>query len=123
MGIGTAFQLVDDMLDLSQDEETLGKPSCGDIVEGKMTLPILYLREALDAESQARLDAMPGNEITNDDRAWVRHSLTETGALSRTEALAKRYISNALIALNTLPESAYRDSMAGLAEFVVDREF
>src|SRR5690606_5296096 len=79
MGIGTAFQIADDLLDLEQDEETLGKPSCGDVVEGKTTVPIVYLREQLGADENARLDAMRHADITDADRAWIRQRLRETG--------------------------------------------
>lgn len=123
MGVGTAFQLVDDLLDLAQDESTLGKPSCGDLVEGKMTLPILYMREALAPDDAQRIHAMAGAAITDADRQWVREQLRATGALDRTESLAHQYVADALRALESLPSSRYTESMAGLAEFVIEREF
>lgn len=123
MGIGTAFQLVDDMLDLTQDEATLGKPACGDLIEGKMTLPILYMREAMDAAPVARLDAMAGAELTELDRQWVRETVRATGALQRTEELARDYVARASRALDHLPPSVYTSSMAGIADFIIERDF
>lgn len=121
MGLGTAFQLIDDVLDLEQDEATLGKPACGDIVEGKATLPILYLREALDAEDRVRLAAMTGAALSRDDREWVAAMLKSTGAQERTEALARKYVDQAISALEALPRSVYTEAMAGIAEFVMVR--
>jgi octaprenyl-diphosphate synthase len=121
MAIGIAFQLVDDALDLSQDRETLGKPAFGDIVEGKRTLPILYMREALDAEGAARLDALRGKPLSASDQAWVGEMFESTGARERTEAMAREYVDEARAALAALPPSIYRDSMHGLAEFVLVR--
>jgi len=121
MGIGIAFQLVDDLLDLSQDRETLGKPAFNDIVEGKRTLPLILIREGLDANGVARLDALPGNPLSEADGVWVADLLESTGARERTEAIAREYADEARAALTALPPSIFRDSMQGLTEFVLIR--
>jgi geranylgeranyl pyrophosphate synthase len=122
MGVGTGFQLADDLLDLDQDEETLGKPSCGDLIEGKMTLPILYLREAMQAIEVARLDAFVGNAMTAEDRAWVRRKLGETGAREKTELLAREFVNRGKAALEAIPASSESEAMLGIAEFVLLRD-
>lgn len=122
MGLGAAFQLVDDLLDLEQDEATLGKPSCGDLVEGKVTLPILYMKQAFSAEDVRRVDAMAGARLNDSDRAWVREKLIASGARDKTDALARDYIAKARAALEGFPANSYVDSMLGLAEFVVLRD-
>lgn len=121
LGFGIAFQLADDLLDLSQSEERLGKPSCGDIVEGKTTLPILFMREGMSADEVARLDAMAGPDITDEDRAWIADALERTGARRRTDALARLHVDEARAALDTLPPSPYRDSMYRLLDFCLTR--
>lgn len=122
MGLGTAFQLIDDLLDLEQDEATLGKPSCGDIAEGKTTLPILYMKSGLPPDQAARLEALLGNDVTDDDRAWVREKLATSGARDKTDALARDYIAKARAALENLPGNTYSASMSGLADFVLVRD-
>lgn len=122
MGLGTAFQLIDDVLDLAQDEETLGKPSCGDIVEGKTTLPILYMKEELPGEDAHHIDAMAGQAVGDEDRIWIREKLHATGAFERTMTLAKSYLANARAALEALPANAYTESMLGIAEFALSRD-
>jgi len=119
--VGVAFQLVDDLLDIAQDEATLGKPSCGDIVGAKKTLPILFMREALDAADRDRFKKMAGHPIAEKDRHWVAAILESTGARARTEAIAREYADKARAALDFLPATPYRDSMLGLAEFVLVR--
>lgn len=121
LAFGVAFQLVDDLLDLSQDPATLGKPAFGDIVEGKKTLPILFMREGLDATSNERLDAMKGSNLSEADRHWVSEMLETTGARERTEQIAREYVEEARAAIASVPNSVYRDAMLGLAEFVVVR--
>jgi len=121
IALGIAFQIIDDLLDLTQPVSALGKPSCGDLVEGKNTLPILFLRQGAASGERERLDAMRDAEITDADRAWVTALLGRTGALGRTEAVARRYANQALAALEALPDSIFRTSMAGIVDFVLVR--
>lgn len=118
---GTAFQLIDDILDLSQDEATLGKPACGDLVEGKMTLPVFYMRESMSPSDAARLDGLRGMPLSDEDRRWACAMLECTGARVKAEAVAQSYAAKAQTALSTLPSSAYRDAMIDLAEFILIR--
>lgn len=121
LALGIAFQLIDDLLDLSQDKETLGKPAFGDITEGKRTLPLLFMREGLDKDGIARLDSLLGTHLTDGDRAWVTEILESTGAREKTESLAREYASEAQAALAGIPSSVYKASMLGLTEFVLVR--
>ena len=122
MAFGIAFQLVDDVLDITQRRDALGKPSCGDIVEGKKTLPILFMREGLGAEDCERLNKMIGHATSDDERAWIAQAAECSGATARTMALAREYVDSACNALVDVPSSAYKDSMLGLAEFVLVRD-
>ncbi len=121
ISLGIAFQLVDDMLDITQSTEQLGKPACGDIVEGKKTIPIMHLKHGLNGADLERLEAMRGADISDDDRAWVIGKAEETGAKNQAEALTRSYADDARRHLSKLPPSAYRDSMEGIVEFVMVR--
>lgn len=118
IGLGIAFQVIDDILDVTQTTAQLGKPSCGDVAEGKITLPIIYLREALQGADRARFDALRDTELSEDDRAWVLAQVQATGAGERADAVARQYTDGALQAILTLPSSPYRDSLEGMLEFV-----
>jgi len=121
IALGVAFQLIDDVLDIAKDQKSLGKPTCGDIVEGKKTLPILFMQEDLEPADVERLKRMKGHAISDDDRAWAATMLEQSQARARTEAMAREYIDNACAALESLPPSIYKESMLGLAEFVLIR--
>ena len=121
LAFGIAFQLVDDLLDLTRDEEALGKPAFGDIVEGKKTLPIIFLRESLEKADQSRLDRLKGAPLSDDDRLWVTEAIESSGAREQTESIVREYIDEARTALGFLPPSPCRESMLGLAEFVLVR--
>lgn len=123
LSLGIAFQLIDDVLDLAQDQQTLGKPSCGDIVEGKRTLPILFMREGLQADEAERLEGMLGRPLADEERTWAAGALERSGARERTEKLARSYADAAREALRPLPGSRFKESMLGLAEFVLVRGF
>jgi len=120
MGMGVAFQIADDVLDLVQDAQTLGKPSCGDLVEGKRTLPILCMREKLDEDGCARLDSFKGG-MTDADREWVHRMMETTGARLRSEQLALEYVAESRYSLEDFPPSPYREAMLHIADFVVTR--
>ena len=122
LAFGIAFQLIDDVLDLMQNPESLGKPSCGDIVEGKRTLPILFMRDAAAPADRDRLNQMIGRAISDQDRAWAAALMDQTGARAKTEATARAYADRARAALAPLTGSVYKDAMLGLVEFVLIRE-
>ncbi len=119
--LGVAFQLVDDLLDLTGTTDDLGKPSCGDIAEGKSTVPILYMRKAFSAAEKARLEGLRGNTLSEQDRQWVHDAVIQTGAVSKTQAVAKSYADQAMDALASIPNNPYHDSLKGLMDFVLDR--
>ena len=121
LAFGVAFQLIDDLLDLTRDEEALGKPAFGDIVEGKRTLPIIFLRESLDAAGRARFDRLKGKPLSDADRAWVTDAIESSGARDQTETIAREYLDEARACVAPLPATPYRDSLLGLAEFVLVR--
>jgi octaprenyl-diphosphate synthase len=97
--LGTAFQLIDDALDYSGDQATIGKQLGDDLAEGKPTLPLIHvMREGSPAEVEA-----------------------STGAIAYTSRLAKDEALQARAALDALPASAYRDALTGLADYAVSR--
>ena len=121
VALGIAFQIIDDVLDLSQESETLGKPTCGDVVEGKRTLPLLYLRQAISTDDIARIEAMKGHPIADEDREWVFSMLEQTGARERAESVAREYGDEARAAIESLRPGIYKDSMINLVDFVLSR--
>jgi octaprenyl-diphosphate synthase len=122
MDFGVAFQLIDDILDITQSQDALGKPSCGDIVEGKRTLPIIFARETASETDRNRLNSLLGAPITDDDRAWAAKLMESTGAQARTMELAREYVNKAKTDIDQFPASPYKDSMRGLAEFILVRD-
>ena len=119
--LGIAFQLVDDLLDVTQTSAQLGKPSCGDVEEGKQTLPLLALKKALDKEGLEHFERLHGADLSDEDRAWIMGAMESTGARDIAVARARAFGNDALEELDVLPPSVYRDSMEGIVEFVLVR--
>ena len=112
--IGRAFQLVDDLLDLTGDEN-MGKPRGGDVHEGKMTLPIIHALTMLHGVEREQLADILLN--FSDDR-WgeLVSLLSSAGSFDYSEQLIENHINRALIQLNKLPRSIARDLMSEVAK-------
>ena len=119
-GLGMAFQIVDDCMDLTMGHEALGKKAGLDLSKSDMTLPILYLFSSLDASrKEDLLNKMQnsGADLLEDIRALA----LETGAISRAMDRARVFAQEALAAAKELPASASRDSLAQLVDYCLDR--
>ena len=118
--LGMAFQLVDDALDYLGDEEALGKHVGDDLAEGKPTLPLLRVLRDGTSEAQARVRRAI-TEATDEELSAIVVDIHATGAIDQTLQLARQYADDAVAALEALPATAQRDTLAGLARFAVER--
>lgn len=119
--LGTAFQLIDDVLDYSGDEAQTGKHLGDDLAEGKPTLPLIHVLEHGTPEQAALVRGAietGGREAFSDVLAAVR----ATDALGRTRALAVAEAEKAKEALDELPSSIFKKSLLQLCDFAVARD-
>jgi len=120
--LGLAFQMVDDILDLTADERQLGKPVGNDLREGKMTLPAIYAYEASNPAARAALEqVMRDGGYGQVPFAEVRRLVEASGGLERARAESREHARWAEQALETLPPSPWRDALARLPELVIGR--
>lgn len=118
--LGFAFQLIDDYLDYAGDTNSLGKNLGDDLADGKCTLPII---RAL-TESTAAEEAMITKAIISGDRNCfyeISEIVNRTSGLSYTKERALAAVSRAKNALETLPDSVFREGLMGLADLSVSR--
>jgi geranylgeranyl diphosphate synthase, type I len=121
---GTAFQLQDDILGIVGDESQLGKPVGSDLREGKRTTIVLRAFKEANAAQSAILEKTLGNQnATDEDIAAATALLSDLGGISYTKDLARQYVEEAALYLNTIPPSHHKDLLMLLAEYMVDREF
>ena len=120
--IGTAFQLVDDVLDYSGVTAEIGKNVGDDLREGKPTLPLIYLLQR-GSPAQRNLVRNTVLDSTDADLAGIQHAIESSGALDYTRAIAEREATAARVVAERLPESIYKRSLLELCSFAIHREF
>ncbi len=122
MHLGTAFQLIDDVLDYSGKHEETGKNIGDDLAEGKPTLPLLYLMQHGTA-AQAALVRRAIEEGGLDEFQPILAAVFDSGALDYTRRQAAEESKLACAALACLPDSQYKSSLLNLAEFAISRAY
>ncbi len=121
--LGMAFQLVDDLLDWTADESTLGKPAGSDLREGKVTLPIIYALQRCGSQERHSVATVLA------ERAF--HSVSQTGIVEilrrydvpeAVKSRARSYTDRALGHLAGFPDSPYKRALQALPEFILNRK-
>jgi octaprenyl-diphosphate synthase len=122
LNLGTAFQLIDDLLDFTSSEDALGKAAGADLLGGKVTLPLIYLREAEPKALEMVQTVLREGKYDTVSQRELRDALDSTGALDRARARADEYAENACTALQNLPDSDYCDSLRSLPSYILNRD-
>ena len=122
MHLGTAFQLIDDMLDYSASSEEIGKNIGDDLAEGKPTLPLLYaMKQGTAEQRQVIRHSIETGGLEYIDQ--VLGAIESTGALTYTARAAEQEAEKAIATITLLPASPYKDAMIALAHFAAHRNY
>jgi geranylgeranyl diphosphate synthase type I len=120
---GVGFQIVDDLLNVTGDVRKYGKEIGGDIREGKRTIMAAQLVKSASTEDRERFMKMLGKSTVSQEEIGEAIDLYKKyGSLDHARKLADRFIKGGLSALEKLPKSSARDTIEGLARFMVRRE-
>ena len=117
--LGLAFQIIDDILDVTQSSEALGKPSLSDFAEGKTTLPYIYLYENLDDAQRQKLKSFFKKQLRESEISWIKAKLSEHGVIERCINEARAYGQKALEAVAEFKN----DKLEQIVRDMIDREF
>lgn len=115
--IGIAFQVADDILDVTQDEAMLGKPAFSDFREGKSTLPFIYLHENLNEEDKKRLETLCGKDFSKDDEEWIKAGFAAHKSVEMSKQAAMTLVKEALAVADG------EERLLEIAKKMVDRKF
>jgi octaprenyl-diphosphate synthase len=122
MALGVAFQLVDDALDYSADQEALGKTVGDDFREGKITLPVLLaFARGTEEERIFWRRTLEDREQSDNDLARAQSLITRHGALADTIERARGYGDQALAALASFPDTPEQRALADVVAFCIER--
>ena len=118
--LGMAFQITDDLLDLTGTESVMGKTLGRDITQGKLTLPAIRARDLLRNASRGEfMNLVQRGRAESTGR--IRRMMADCGALDSVCQTAQDYISKAIDRLTVLPESPERQALQQIAQFVGER--
>ena len=117
--LGLAFQIIDDILDVTQSSEALGKPSLSDFAEGKTTLPYIYLYENLNDSERQKLKSFFKKQLCQSEISWIKAKLSEHGVIERCINEARAYGQKALEAVAEFKN----DKLEQIVRDMIDREF
>ncbi|AHE67714.1 polyprenyl synthetase family protein [Legionella oakridgensis] len=119
--LGNAFQLIDDALDYCADVKTLGKNIGDDLADGKATLPLLHV---LKHDTTSRQDKIKESlkKGTLQYLPEILEAIEATGAIDYTRSIAATEVDKALSALQVIPDSVYKEALADLAQYAIQRD-
>lgn len=121
MNLGTAFQLADDVLDFTASKEVLGKASGADLLEGKLTLPLIMLVRRDPSVTKILERIMREGEYADGVREHLLEMLDHGGALEKTRNTALEFAAMAGKNLESLPQTRYGDALGELPALMIDR--
>ncbi|HPO76125.1 MAG TPA: polyprenyl synthetase family protein [Thermoclostridium caenicola] len=117
--IGMAFQIVDDILDFTGNEKTVGKPLLSDAKQGIYTLPVIYSLQGSYKEETMKAIEM----IDEDSGESLLECVIKSGGLERTKGLARKFIKKALKIKDSLPDGYGKDAITSIIEKQLERKF
>ncbi len=122
MNLGIAFQLVDDLLDFTSSDGVLGKPAGADLLEGKVSLPLIFLLQREPEMRSAVQTVISEASYQSVSRAALLEALERTGALQLALQRAIEYASAALGALDGLVDTPYARVLSSIPTYIVERD-
>ena len=117
--LGMAFQMIDDILDITMDSQTLGKPALHDFEEGKTTLPYIYLYESLNSEDKMRLISLHAKVLSEDEKRWIKSMMEKYLIVEKSYNEAKILIEEAIALMDAQGE----DALSSIAIAMIQRNF
>lgn len=124
LNLGLAFQIVDDTLDYTSSSEKLGKTTLNDLQEGKITYPLLCIRDLVDKQEREFIDMLiKSQNPQKEELLKVKDIVIKYDGISKSIQKARELVDKAIDFIDDLPPSQEKEELISIARFVVDREF
>ncbi|MFC7320697.1 heptaprenyl diphosphate synthase component II [Halobacillus campisalis] len=118
--VGMSYQIIDDVLDFTASEKELGKPAGSDLIQGNITLPVLYSLEDHEIKDEL-LQVFLKEKSTPDDFSWIIQRIKTNGSIDKSLELSDRYLKKAYEALEILPQNRAKQTLKGIAKYIGKR--
>lgn len=119
--VGMSFQIIDDILDFTSSDKELGKPAGSDLIQGNITLPILFLKDS--PEFRPVLEHALSGNMSEIERLDLIKRIRESDAIAKSKAISDRYLKKALKEIDELPASSAKKSLRDIALYMGKRKF
>jgi octaprenyl-diphosphate synthase len=124
LGIGMAFQVIDDTLDFVGKQTKVGKPVMSDLREGKLTLPVLYCLSSSTKQENKKMKAIILRKVkTASDLKFLNQQLKKYNAIDRSIQRARQFVDDAKGALEHLNGNGVKSELIQFADFLINRDF
>jgi len=120
--IGMAFQIVDDVLDFTGEQTTIGKPVASDLRQGLITLPALYYN-VINPNDQEMALLLEGHYYSDERMDRLVTAIRKSGAIEKSIEEARHYIECSIETLEEQPDTLEKQALVDLARYIVYREF
>jgi len=117
--LGLAFQMIDDILDITSDSATLGKPALHDFKEGKTTLPYIYLYNSLNQKDKIILKSLHKKTLDKSQELWIKEKMKKFKIIEKSYTQAKVLVEEAISLMSAKGENDLTD----IAKAMIEREF
>ncbi|MCQ6273878.1 heptaprenyl diphosphate synthase component II [Bacillus sp. V3B] len=118
--VGMSYQIIDDILDFTGTEKELGKPSGGDLLQGNITLPVLFAME--DEKIKKEISKVHENSSREEMNKVIR-LIIQSGAIERSREISNRYLEKALLIVEQLPQNEAKATLKSIAKYIGKRKF
>lgn len=119
--VGMSFQITDDILDFTSSEEKLGKPVGSDLLQGNITLPVLYALE--DPDFRLKVERLFVADDQTELISEIITYITSSDVIDRSVKVSERYLEKAMMILKELPDNKARKALYQIAKYIGKRKF
>ena len=119
--IGMSYQIIDDILDFTSSAKQLGKPAGNDLLQGNITLPVLYAMEDQSFNERLKKTFADPEDVDGENMEKLLDALQKTNAIEQSYQLSNLYLKKSLQVLNDLPNSKAKHTLQDIATFIGKR--
>lgn len=119
--VGMSYQIIDDILDFTSTAKVLGKPAGNDLLQGNVTLPVLFAMQDQSFKKRLKKTFSTPDSVSSKDFAELLDALKQTDAIEASYKVSNQYLDRALQALDTFPDSKAKLTLANIAKYIGKR--